>query len=76
MRGCRLVSSGLRERFEDGVDIAGELLAVSGQGDQPVRACAQVNVLIARARGFRSAAALMAMIDFVHGGLCPGSPYA
>ena len=37
---------------------------------------AQVNALIARARGFRSAAALMAMIDFVHGGLCPKSPYA
>jgi len=36
----------------------------------------QVNALITRARGFRSAAALMAMIDFVHGGLCPGSPYA
>ena len=31
----------------------------------------QVNALITRARGFRSAAALMAMIDFVHGGLCP-----
>ena len=37
---------------------------------------AQVNALIARARGFRSAAALMNMIDFVHGGLCPKSPYA
>jgi transposase len=37
---------------------------------------AQVNALITRARGFRSAAALMAMIDFVHGGLCPKSPYA
>jgi len=37
---------------------------------------AQVNALITRARGFRSAAALMAMIDFVHGGLCPESPYA
>jgi transposase len=37
---------------------------------------AQVNALITRARGFRSAAALMAMIDFVHGGLCPNSPYA
>ncbi len=37
---------------------------------------AQVNALITRARGFRSAAALMAMIDFVHGGLCPDSPYA
>ena len=37
---------------------------------------AQVNALITRARGFRSAAALVAMIDFVHGGLCPESPYA
>jgi len=37
---------------------------------------AQVNALITRARGFRSAAALMAMIDFAHGGLCPDSPYA
>jgi transposase len=36
----------------------------------------QVGALITRARGFRSAAALMAMIDFVHGGLCPESPYA
>jgi transposase len=36
----------------------------------------QVSALISRARGFRSAAALMAMIDFVHGGLCPDSPYA
>ena len=37
---------------------------------------AQVNALITRARGFRTAAALTAMIDFVHGGLCPESPYA
>ena len=37
---------------------------------------AQVNALITRARGFRSAAALMAMIDFVHGGICPNLPYA
>jgi transposase len=37
---------------------------------------AQVNALITRARGFRSAAALIAMIDFAHGGLCPDSPYA
>jgi transposase len=36
---------------------------------------AQVNALITRARGFRSAAALIAMIDFVHGGICPDSPY-
>jgi transposase len=36
---------------------------------------AQVNVLITRARGFRSATALMNMITFVHGGLCPASPY-
>jgi len=35
----------------------------------------QVNALISRARGFRSAAALTAMINFVHGGLCPDSPY-
>ena len=32
---------------------------------------AQVNALITRARGFRSAAALMAMIDFVHGRTTP-----
>ncbi len=37
---------------------------------------AQVGALITRARGFRSAASLMAMIGFVHGGLCPESPYA
>jgi transposase len=37
---------------------------------------AQVNVLITRARGFRSATALMNMILFVHGGICPDSPYA
>jgi transposase len=36
----------------------------------------QVNALIARARGFRSATALMNMILFVHGGICPDSPYA
>jgi transposase len=36
---------------------------------------AQVNALITRARGFRSAAALMNMILFVHGGICPDSPY-
>ena len=36
---------------------------------------AQVSALITRARGFRSAAALMNMIHFVHGGLCPDSPY-
>lgn len=36
----------------------------------------QVGALITRARGFRSAAALIAMIDFAHGGLCPESPYA
>jgi len=36
----------------------------------------QVNALITRARGFRSAAALMNMILFVHGGICPDSPYA
>jgi transposase len=37
---------------------------------------AQVNALITRARGFRSATALMNMILFVHGGICPDSPYA
>jgi transposase len=37
---------------------------------------AQVNALITRARGYRSAAALMNMILFVHGGICPDSPYA
>jgi transposase len=37
---------------------------------------AQVNALITRARGFRSATALINMIDFTLGGLCPGSPYA
>jgi transposase len=36
----------------------------------------QVSALITRARGFRSATALINMIDFVHGGLCPDSPYA
>jgi hypothetical protein len=36
-----LISSGLRERFEDRMNIAGELLGFSGQGDHPVRACAQ-----------------------------------
>ena len=36
---------------------------------------AQINALITRARGFRSAAALMAMAEFVYGGLCPESPY-
>jgi transposase len=35
---------------------------------------AQVNALITRARGFRTAAALMNMILFVHGGICPDSP--
>jgi transposase len=36
----------------------------------------QVNALITRARGFRSATALMNMILFVHSGICPDSPYA
>jgi transposase len=36
---------------------------------------AQLNALITKARGFRSAAALIAMAEFVHGGLCPESPY-
>lgn len=35
----------------------------------------QVNALITRARGFRSATALTSMILFVHGGICPDSPY-
>jgi transposase len=37
---------------------------------------AQVNALITRARGFRSATALINMILFAHGGICPDSPYA
>jgi transposase len=37
---------------------------------------AQVNALITRARGFRSTDALMNMVLFVHGGLCPDSPWA
>jgi transposase len=36
---------------------------------------AQINALITRARGFRSAAALIAMANYAHGGLCPDSPY-
>jgi transposase len=36
---------------------------------------AQISALITRARGFRSAQALIAMADFVYGGLCPDSPY-
>jgi transposase len=36
---------------------------------------AQLSALITRARGFRSAQALIAMADFVYGGLCPDSPY-
>jgi transposase len=36
---------------------------------------AQLNALITRARGFRSADALIAMADFAYGGLCPDSPY-
>jgi len=35
----------------------------------------QINALITRARGFRSAASLIAMAEFVYGGLCPTSPY-
>ncbi len=35
----------------------------------------QINALITRARGFRSAASLTAMAEFVYGGLCPESPY-
>jgi Transposase len=35
---------------------------------------AQVNALITRARGFRTAEALIAAIHFTHGGLC--SAYA
>ena len=37
---------------------------------------AQINALITRARGFRSATALISMILFTHGGICPDSPYA
>jgi transposase len=36
---------------------------------------AQINALITRARGYRTAPALIAMIDFRHGGLCPDSPW-
>jgi transposase len=36
---------------------------------------AQVNALITRARGFRSATALINMTSFVYGGLCPDSHY-
>ena len=36
---------------------------------------AQVNALITRARGFRSATTLIAAINFTHGGLCPESPW-
>src|SRR5487761_1392820 len=36
----------------------------------------QLNALITRARGFRSATALMNMASFIHGGLCPDSPFA
>jgi transposase len=35
----------------------------------------QINALITRARGFRSAASLIAMAEFAYGGLCPESPY-
>ncbi len=37
---------------------------------------AQLNALITRARGFRSAGALIAMAHLCHGGLCPETPYA
>jgi transposase len=37
---------------------------------------AQVNALITRARGFRTAEALIAAIHFTHGGLCPDTPWA
>jgi len=36
---------------------------------------AQVNALITRARGFRSADTLIAAIHFTHGGLCPQTPW-
>lgn len=36
---------------------------------------AQVNALITRARGFRSAESLIAAIHFTHGGLCPETPW-
>ena len=35
----------------------------------------QVSALITRARGFRTADALISMIYFTHGGLCPESPW-
>ncbi len=36
---------------------------------------AQINALITRARGFRTAEALIASIHFTHGGLCPETPW-
>jgi transposase len=36
---------------------------------------AQLNGLVTRARGFRTAGALLAMTDLAYGGLCPDSPY-
>ena len=48
-----------------------------GPSNGPAEALnSQLNALITRARGFRSAAALINMATLVHGGLCPQSPYA
>jgi hypothetical protein len=58
------------------VSLQGPIEATLGSGPSNGRAKAlnaQVNALITRAGDFRSAAALMNMIDFLHGGLCPDS---
>jgi transposase len=47
-----------------------------GPSNGPAEALnAVINALITRSRGFRRATALMNMITFLHGGLCPESPY-
>jgi transposase len=59
-------------RYQDSI------IATLGGGPSNGRAealNAQANALITRARGFRSAIALMNMISFVHSGLCPDSPW-
>jgi transposase len=63
-----------------GPERSAQLTHVSADGAEWIRDVArapqaQVNALITRARGFRSAAALIAMANYVHGGLCPDSPY-
>jgi transposase len=54
---------------------------LGGSGGRPSNGRAealnsQLNAIITQARGFRSATALMNMASFIHGGLCPDSPYA